>query len=90
MIRKLWMMDPKLEWDDPIPENRRGEWETFFEEAKKLKDLEFPRCIKPQNVVGDPTLVLFSDASKEAYGTVIDVLIVIQFDDLHKYQLCPI
>ena len=70
MLRKLWTIEPKLNWDDPIPEGQKVEWEKFFEEAKKLKNVKFNRCLKPVDTIGDPTLVLFSDASKEAYGTV--------------------
>ena len=43
---------------------------NFFEELFKLKLVEFPRCIKPSNAIGDPTLVIFSDGSGDAYGAV--------------------
>ena len=35
-----------------------------------MKNIEFPRCVKPKGAIDNPTLVLFSDASNEAYGTV--------------------
>ena len=31
--------------------------------------LTFKRCIKPYDAIGDPILILFSDASEQAYGT---------------------
>ena len=33
-----------------------------------MKEIEFPRCIKPSNAIGDPVLVIFSDGSGDAYG----------------------
>ena len=70
MLRKLWGRDEKLDWDDAMPEHLRREWVAFFEELFKLKEVEFPRCIKPSNAIGDPTLVIFSDGSGDAYGAV--------------------
>ena len=67
MLRKLWGRDEKLDWDDAMPER---EWVTFFEELFKYKEVEFPRCIKPSNAIGDPTLAIFSDGSGDAYGAV--------------------
>ena len=66
MLCKLWGQDEKLNWDDAMPERLRREWVTFFEELFKLKGVEFPRCIKPSNTIGDPTLVIFSDGSGDA------------------------
>ena len=34
-----------------------------------MEDINFRRCIKPKNAVGDPTLVIFSDGSDLPYGT---------------------
>lgn len=70
MLRKLWGQDEKLVWDDAIPERLRREWLTFFEELFQLKEVEFPRCIKPSNAIGAPVLVIFSDGSGDAYGEV--------------------
>ncbi|XP_071519124.1 uncharacterized protein [Panulirus ornatus] len=33
------------------------------------KDLKFRRCIKPDNALGNPTLVIYADASNIAYST---------------------
>ena len=70
MLRKLWGRDEKLDWDDAMPERLRREWVTFFKELFELKEVEFPRCIKPSNVIGDQILVIFSDGSSDAYGAV--------------------
>ena len=68
VLRKLWGHENKLDWDDPIPEHIKREWITFFEELFELEKVSIPRCIKPTMSVEAPELVLFSDASKEAYG----------------------
>lgn len=70
MLRKLWGQDKKLGWDDPIPENLRQDWINFFQEFFQLEKIVFSRCMKPNNAVGDPVLVIFSDGSGEAYGAV--------------------
>ena len=33
-----------------------------------LQRLTFPRCIKPPGAVGNPVVIIFSDASGQAYG----------------------
>ena len=68
MLRKLWGQENKLDWDDPSPDHLKREWITFFEELFELERIVVQRCIKPAMSVGEPELVLFSDASKEAYG----------------------
>lgn len=34
-----------------------------------LVNVEFIRCVKPVDDVGDPMLVMLSDASRDVYGT---------------------
>lgn len=70
MLRKLWGRDEKLDWDDAIPDRLRQEWLNFFQELFELEKIEVLRCIKPDNAVGDPVLVIFSDGSGDAYGAV--------------------
>ena len=40
----------------------------FFKEMMELENIEFPRCVKPSRAVGEPVLMVFSDASENAYG----------------------
>ena len=58
----------KYTWDDALPDRLRDKWCSFFHEMYELEDLTFKRCIKPDNAVGDPMLVVFSDSSSLAYG----------------------
>ena len=67
LLRKLWTVEPKLEWDDPLPGHLLIEWTRFFEELGSLGDIKIKRIVKTK---GDSVLVLFSDASKDAYGAV--------------------
>ncbi len=70
LMRKLWMGESKdHRWDDPIPAFLREEWLQFFVELFNMEKIKFTRCVKPIDAVGNPTLVLFSDGSDQAYGT---------------------
>ena len=55
-------------WDEPVSESCREDWIPFLIDIFKLELLRFPRCIKPPHAIGQPTLVIFSDASSRAYG----------------------
>ncbi|CAC5404639.1 unnamed protein product [Mytilus coruscus] len=43
--------------------------QDLFDFKESIEQLKFHRCLKPDNAVGDPILVIFSDGSKLAYGT---------------------
>ena len=40
----------------------------FFVKLFQIENIEYPRCIKPISSVGNPTLIMFSDAPERAYG----------------------
>ena len=65
-LRETWLLG--LDWDDPIPPSLHQKWVKFFKSLFQLEDLSFPRCMKPENAVGNPWLVLLSDGSDIAYG----------------------
>ena len=70
LLRKMWGI--KLDWDDSMPENMRKDWIEFFKELFEVADITFQRCIKPEGVDSQtkPTLIVFSDGSEQAFGTV--------------------
>ena len=70
LLRKLVSkpLADELGWDDPLPEDNRAEWRSLFEDLLMLKEVSFTRCTKPIEAIGEPTLVIFSDASMHAYG----------------------
>ena len=48
----------------------KREWVEFFIKLRHIESLRFPRCVKSSNAVDElPSLILFSDGSKTAYGT---------------------
>ncbi|XP_064631008.1 uncharacterized protein LOC135489540 [Lineus longissimus] len=58
------------DWDDPLPEEIKMEWERWRQELMILAGLEIPRCYKPENFGEVKTVELhhFSDASLVGYG----------------------
>ena len=67
-MRRLWTNETKINWDDPIPEKYRREWDTFFNDLPDMKEITIKRCIKPSNSLEDPVYIIFSDGSNDAYG----------------------
>ena len=68
LLRKTWEI--KLGWDDELPPCLYQSWTHFFKELFDIQQINFPRCTKPKDAVGDPWLVLYSDGSEVAYGCV--------------------
>ena len=68
MMRQLWASERKIDWDDPVPEEYKKDWIKFFSDLFDMNNIKFERCLKPPNAAGNPTLVIFSDASDSAYG----------------------
>ena len=70
ILRKLCGTYMKnLDSDEPIPGEFRKEWIDFFRKLFQMEDITFQRCIKPEETIGDPILVLFSDGSENIFGT---------------------
>ena len=71
LLMREMIMDSKNDgWDDPIVQEYRMKWLHFFGELYRLGNLRIQRSISPQNAVGNPLLILFSDGSRYAYGAV--------------------
>ena len=69
LMRKLWSGGCKtLGWDDPVPQDNVKEWIKFFRDLFEINYISFKRCLKPSNSVGNPSLIIFSDGSDDAYG----------------------
>ena len=43
------MCKDKLDWDSPVPDYLRPEWEKWRQEIIELEKLEIQRCYKPEN-----------------------------------------
>ena len=64
MMRKLWVSEAeRLGWDDPVSDECRADWNTFFSDSFVINNIKFSRCFEPTNAVGDPMLVIFSDGT---------------------------
>ena len=72
-LRKLWALEPKLDWDDPIPQSLFKQWIDFFQQMFLLYQLTFNRCARPKHPVGQPMMISFSDASTDAFGACVYV-----------------
>ncbi|XP_067650866.1 uncharacterized protein [Haliotis asinina] len=59
-----------LGWDHPMPEDMSHLWQELFTNLNKLSCVEFPRCLKPNDVISGSELHVFADASVRAYGAV--------------------
>jgi hypothetical protein len=66
-MQKLWLEG--LAWDEELSAPRQVTWMSFFREMDELNQVTFERSLTPDNVVGAPSLIVFADASKEAFGT---------------------
>ena len=55
-------------WDEQLSDERYQEWRKFFKELLSVENTNFPRCLRPKDVIGEPMLIVFSDGSKEAFG----------------------
>ena len=66
LLRNL--TEEQFQWDDPIPETERAKWIKFFADMFRMERISFHRSTKPTNANGKPSLVIFSDASENAFG----------------------
>ena len=66
-MQELWLLG--LEWDEEVPtEARKKKWLKLLEEASKLNHVKFDRCLTPSEAAGAPKLIVFCDASCQAFG----------------------
>ena len=73
LLRKTWEHDcSKLSWDNPLPADLVKEMISFFVELLELELIAFPRSLLPKDraIIGKPDLVIFSDGSISAFGSV--------------------
>ena len=55
-------------WDDPVPDHERAEWRRFFTDLFNMEGITFARSTRPRDAQGHPVLIMFSDASEDAFG----------------------
>lgn len=72
LMQETWAQG--LQWDEPLPESLRKQWENWLNETSDLKDLRIERCLVLQDNTSpilDERLHTFIDASKNAYATAV-------------------
>ena len=79
------MCRDKLDWDSPVPESLRSQWEKWRRDVLTLDPLQIQRCFKPENFgrVKACELHHFSDASLEGYGQCSYVRLIDVEDKAH-------
>ena len=65
---------PRVEWTFKLPQEAFTIWHNYCEETKKLTEYWLPRMIFPRYLEGH-RFALFSDASREAIGAVVYVIL---------------
>lgn len=65
-LQRLWQQG--FEWDEELPSEIAKWWNKFFKEIEDLNSVSFPRSLTPLNTIGLPTLCIFADASRDAFG----------------------
>ena len=65
-----------LPWDEEVTGVLREDWVRYFNMLEAVKDIKFPRSLKPININKKilPDIVTFSDGNENAYGAVIYAL----------------
>ena len=69
LMKKLFLLETPLSWDEAIPESNREEWIKIVSEALTVGVLPFPRSCRPENAIGTgPTVVGFGDGALPGFG----------------------
>jgi hypothetical protein len=66
-MQRLWQGG--YGWDEELPPEVCDEWKQIFDQFERLNEVTFPRSLTPRSVTGSAILCIFSDASREAFGT---------------------
>ena len=61
------------EWDCPLPDDKRAEWEKWKDSLQHLQELQIPRCYSPFSSTNAKSreLIIFADASVKAISAVV-------------------
>ncbi len=62
-LQRLWQRG--FDWDEELPSDISNWWIEFFNEIEDLNNVSFPRSL---TFIGLPTLCIFADASRDAFG----------------------
>ena len=57
------------EWDEELQSEIKEEWVKILTKLKQAEQVSFRRCVRPDNAVGSPSLVVCNDGSEVAMCT---------------------
>ncbi|XP_059612589.1 uncharacterized protein LOC132259062 [Phlebotomus argentipes] len=81
ILQKIWRTG--IEWDDQMPFEIYQTWRGWVEQLQCLEEVEIPRCYAPIHMKkGRVELHTFTDASEDAYATVIYLRFIVD-DQIH-------
>ena len=64
-MQRLWL---GLNWDDQLSASNQVSWKNFKTKIEALNHATSERSLTPDNVIGEPSLVVFADTSNQALG----------------------
>ena len=72
LLRSTWENGcERLGWDEPLPAELVQKMLAFFLQLFELENVTFQRSLMPEEeTVGKPELIVFSDGSTQAFGSV--------------------
>ena len=68
-LQDLWHR--VVAWDQPLDESDIERWKAHAIQLQELVTFQVPRCLKPNDAVGQPQLPCFSDGGASGYGAVL-------------------
>lgn len=68
LMQNLWIN--KIDWDEKLSEECSHDWKELLADLHRIPDIKIGRCVTPENAVGKPQLITFSDSSSRAFGSV--------------------
>ena len=95
LLQRLWEL--KVDWDDPVPQLIKDVWLQWRSELRLLSEKHISRCYFPKGIVIESIqLHGFSDASEDAYASVIYLRLTDSVGNVHlslviaKTKVAPI
>lgn len=77
----------KFEWDAPLPESARKQWNRWLQDLREVQQVLVPRCVCAGLEEGVTSYVIhgFGDASEKAYCAVVYLVLEVSGD---FFQFC--
>ena len=65
-LRRMYSKELNIGWDDELPREIKEQWVRVLSRVKEAEKVSFKRCVKPENSVGQPDLVICNNGSELA------------------------